>query len=141
MILLWFLSGILLALGIARYNKSNKLFWQLALSFTLGYAATVMVSRTINGDERSSENLVQVCPTQMPTAVFSTPLVYQTTAVMAPAKVTALESAVQVLTPGSHETIAISSEVYGRTRDQPLLTITQPPECLTKVISTLHDTG
>ena len=141
MILLWFLSGMLLAFGIARYNKSSKLFWQLALSFTLGYAATVMVTRTINSKERSSEDLVQVCPTQIPSVVANNPALFQTTAVMVPSKVTDLESAGQVFTPGQHEVFTISSKVYGRTRDQPQLTLLKPPECLTKVISTLHDTG
>lgn len=142
MILLWFILGILLAFGIARYNESNKLFWQLAISFILGYAATVMVTRTINGSERSSENLVQVCPTQMPTVVSGNSIVYLLADMtLAPTKVTALESAVQVLIPEEHEVSTILSKVFGRTRDQPLLTLTRPPECLTKVISTLHDYG
>lgn len=142
MILLWFVLGILLAFGIARYNESNKLFWQLAVSFILGYAATVMVTRTINGSERSSENLVQVCPTQMPTVVSGSNTVYLLAdTALAPTKVTALESAVQAFTPEEHEVSAILSKVFGRTRDQPILTLTQPPECLAKVISTLHDTG
>lgn len=142
MILLWFVLGILLAFGIARYNESNKLFWQLAISFVLGYAATVMVTRTINGSEQSSENLVQVCPTQMPTVVSGSDIVYLLAGTAtAPKKVTALESVVQVSTSEEREVSAILSKVFGRTRDQPLLTLTQPPECLTKVISTLHDTG
>lgn len=142
MILLWFVFGILLAFGIARYNESNKLFWQLAVSLILGYAATVMVIRTIGGSERSSENLVQVCPTQTPVVVSGSSTVYllaDTT--LAPTKVTALKSAVQAFTPEKHENSTILSKVFGRTRDQPLLTLTQPPECLAKVISTLHDSG
>ena len=141
MILLWFLSGILLAFGIARYNKSNKLFWQLAFCLTLGYAATIMVNRTFGSKERSSDDLVQVCPTQMPSVVISAPALSQITSVLAPSKVTDLNSAVQVFTPEEHEVLTASSKVYGRTRDQPLSTLTQPPECLAKVISTLHDTG
>lgn len=139
MILLWFILGMALAFGIARYNKSNKLFWQLAISFILGYAATVMVTRTI-GNERSSENLVQVCPTQMPTVVSGNSIVYLLADTsLTPTKVTALKSAVQAFTPEEHESSAISSEVFGRTRDQPTKTLTKPPECLTKGFSTHHD--
>lgn len=140
MILLWFTLGVLLVYGIARYNKSNKLFWQLTLSFILGYAATVMCTRTFG--ERSSKNLTQVCPTQAPT-MASGSIVYLLAGVdgLAPLKVTAFKPVSQVYTPEKCEKTAIPSEVFGRTRDQPILTITQPPECLTKVISTLHDTG
>ena len=38
MILIYFVLGFLLALGIARYNQSNKLFWTLFMSFVLGIA-------------------------------------------------------------------------------------------------------
>lgn len=140
MILLWFVLGMLLAFAIARYNKSNKLFWQLALSFVLGYALTVMYTRTFS--ERSSDNLTQVCPTQVPVVTSGNTLYLLTDACdMTSVKVTAFEPVSQVYTPTECEGVAISSEVFGRTRDQPILTITQPPECLTKVISTLHDTG
>lgn len=30
--------GALVILGISRYNKSNKLFWQLLMSFLIGFA-------------------------------------------------------------------------------------------------------
>ena len=119
MILLWFTVGIALALCIARYNESNKLFWQLALAFILGYATTVMVDRTFNGSGRSSEDLVQVSPTQMPTVVCGVATPFQTTTVLAPTKVTALNSAVQVTTPAENKVNASSSKVFGRTRDQP----------------------
>lgn len=140
MILLWFVLGILLALAIARYNRSQKLFWQLALSFVLGYALTVMCTRTFS--ERSSDNLTQVCPTQVSVVTSGNTLCLLTDDCnMTSVKVTAFEPVSQVYTPDECEKIAIPSKVFGRTRDQPLLTITQPPECLTKVISTLRDTG
>lgn len=119
MILLWFVLGILLAFSIARYNQSNKLFWQLVLAFIFGYATAVMIDRTINGNERSSDDLVQVSPTQMPTAVDGAMALFETTAVMESSKVTALNSVVQVLTPAEYEVVAASSKVFGRTRDQP----------------------
>ena len=142
MILLWFVIGILLAFGIARYNESNKLFWQLVLAFVLGYATTVMIDRSVNGRERSSVNLVQVCPTQMPNVVSGSSIVYllADTAV-APTKVTALESVVQESTPDKHENDTIPSMVSERTRDQPIQIIIQPPECLQKDTLIHHDTG
>lgn len=66
MILLWFFISILLAFGIARYNESNKLFWQLTISFILGYSAAVMVCRTFHHHEQSKNELKYVSPTQLP---------------------------------------------------------------------------
>lgn len=142
MIFTLFALGMLVAFGIARYNESNKVFWQLMLAWVLGYATIVMVHRTFGNDERNGENLVQMCPTQMSTVVSDASLLYllADTAVT-PTKVTALDSVSQVFTPEEHEVDSISSEVYGRTRDQPLQTLTPPPECLTKDFLTLHDSG
>ena len=140
MTLLYFFTAIILAFGIARFNESNKLFWELMISFMLGYAGTVMVDRTINGSKRSNESLVQVCPTQTPNVASSNNSVcLLADAALAPAKVTALKSVVQDITPEEREIEIIPSEVFGRTRDQPQQTLTQPPECLKKSISTHHD--
>ena len=127
MVLLWFTIGALLAFGIARYNESNKLFWQLILAFVLGYAAAVMVDRTF-GSERSNDDLVQVGPTQMPVIAPNSTFYSLADVMMAPTKVTALESVSQVYSLVENEVTIIPSKVYGRTRDQPLKTLTQPPE-------------
>ena len=131
MSVLIFISGILLALGIARYNESNKLFWQLAGAFVLAFAATVLVQRATQPSEKSSVDLVQVCPTQMPAVVSSSSFYYllADTAASAPVKVTALESVVQDNMPEERKKDTILSMVFGRTRDQPIQTLTQPPEC------------
>lgn len=142
MILLWFVLGMLLAFGIARYNESNKLFWQLVVSFALGYTATVMCTRTFGGDERSNDDLTQVGPTQVPVIATNSMLyLFGFADNLASTKVTALDLVSQDYAPVQNEVSVISSEVFGRVRDQPLLTLTQPPECLVKVISTHHETG
>lgn len=141
MILLWFTLGILLAFGIARYNESNKLFWQLVLAFVLGYAATVMVDRTVNEDERGNVNLVQVCPTQTSVDVQTAYLPLFNTSNMTSVKVTALKSVIQDYIPDVCKGCTTSSKVLGRTRDQPIKIDTMPPECLVKSSLTLHEYG
>ncbi len=139
MIVLWFIIGILLAFGIARYNESNKLFWQLTLAFTLGYAVTVMCTRTFGGDD-NNQNLTQVCSPQESVVVGVLPALFQTAYNMIHVKVTASNPVSQIYTPDTREIEIVMSEVYGRTRDQPQGKPIKPPElCLAKVISTLHD--
>lgn len=131
MSVLIFIFGILLALGIARYNESNKLFWQLTLCFVTAYAVTVLIQRITSSNENGT-GLVQVnCPTQMPTVVSTSSLYYllPDTTGTAPVKVTALDSVVQDITPKLYKNDTVLSMVFGRTRDQPILTLTQPPEC------------
>ena len=111
-----FILGTLLALCIARYNESNKLFWQLMLAFILGYTATVMVDRTINGSERNDEALVQVSPTQTP--IIATNVFTLVNNAEAPEEVTDPESVVKEM-PELYKSI-VSSKVFGRTRDQPV---------------------
>lgn len=63
MILLWFLVGLFLAGIIARMNKSNKLFWILFVSYMTGIAGVTLYKRCT--ENRSKENPVQVCSTQV----------------------------------------------------------------------------
>ena len=64
MTLALFLAAILLAFGIARYNKSNKLFWILTVSFMLGIAGTKVLYDTFTEKEQSEQSLDQAYPTQ-----------------------------------------------------------------------------
>ena len=143
MILLWFLLGIALILGIARYNESNKLFWMLLFAYVMGFAGTKMVLQTSNGNEQGNGNLTtQVYSTQAPTVSLSTLVYYITSNTEATNVVTAQTPVSQGYTPALSETKITLSEVFGRTRDQPTLTLIKPPElCLTKDFTTLHDTG
>lgn len=53
----------LIALLFARYNESNKLFWTLFVSLTLGIAGVNMVYNTCE-QEQSEQSLDQAYPTQ-----------------------------------------------------------------------------
>ena len=63
MALFWFICGILLICGIARYNESNKLFWTLLVSFVGTFAAASIVIATCNNDTKNVET--NVSPTQL----------------------------------------------------------------------------
>lgn len=126
--LIYFLAGILLAYGIARYNESNKLFWQLTLLFILGYAGVVLCTRALGNDEWNGEGSTQVCTTQMPVIAQASTDLFSLVGTdgLAPKTVTALHSAIQY-TFDEKESNPIPSEVYGRTRDQPTITLLKPP--------------
>lgn len=129
MILLCFLAAIITSFGIARYNESNKLFWQTMLAFLLGYAAFVMCERTF-GEDQNDGSITQVqCPTQGP-AISSGSLYYLLAGddSLTPAKVTAFKPVSQDCAPLMCDIEAILSKVFGRTRDQPRSINTQPPE-------------
>lgn len=64
MTLALFIFAIALAIGIARYNNSNKLFWTLLTCFILGIACTKIVSDTLSEKEQSEQSLDQAYPTQ-----------------------------------------------------------------------------
>lgn len=64
MTLFVYLLGLLLILGIARYNESNKLFWILFTTFTLGFAGTKMLYDTFKDKKQDGVNLNQAYPTQ-----------------------------------------------------------------------------
>lgn len=129
MVLLWFVLGIVLAFGIARYNESNKLFWTLLFSFVMGFAGTKMVLDSTSSKEKNNSNLTQVCSTQMQKTTLST-ITYYITNDMSKAEnvVTAQQSVSQGYTPATCETDVVLSKISGRTRDQPQLTLIKPPE-------------
>lgn len=52
MALFWFICGILLILGIARYNESNKLFWILLVSFIGAFTAASIVESALNKQKK-----------------------------------------------------------------------------------------
>lgn len=65
MTLTLFILGLLIILFIARYNESNKLFWQLLVAFVLCFAATKIVYNTFFAEKEQSElSLNQAYPTQ-----------------------------------------------------------------------------
>jgi hypothetical protein len=56
--------GVILALCIAKYNKSNKLFWILFTAITLGFAGTKMLYDTFGNKKQNEVSLKQAYPTQ-----------------------------------------------------------------------------
>ena len=82
MALFWFICGILLICGIARYNESNKLFWTLLVSFVGTFAAASIVIATCNNDTKSVAT--NVSPTQLyvstqPSSLYAMDMTYDTT--------------------------------------------------------------
>jgi len=61
------LAGILLILGISRYNENEKLFWQLFVSFIGAFAATVAVVSYLDNKEKQDKiEYLNTVPTQAP---------------------------------------------------------------------------
>ena len=82
MALFWFICGILLICGIARYNESNKLFWTLLVSFVGTFAAASIVIATCNNDTKNVK--ANVSPTQLyvstqPSSLYAMDMTYDTT--------------------------------------------------------------
>lgn len=136
MILLWFILGIALIFGISRYNESNKLFWTLLFAFVMGFAGTKMVLDSHPGDEQSNNSFTQVCPTQESIIVDASTVPFQAYVDMTPMKVTASNPVSQDFAPVNNEVRVTLSKVFGRTRDQPLSTLTEPPERKTGFFNT-----
>lgn len=69
--LLMILSSIVIALGFARYNKSNKLFWILLVSLLGGFAAKSMVNFAFV-DHKSEAKVIKsaYAPILAPTCSF-----------------------------------------------------------------------
>lgn len=62
--LLMILASIAIAVGFARYNQSNKLFWILLVSLLTGFTGAKMVSSTFT-DHKSEASYVKSTPTPM----------------------------------------------------------------------------
>ena len=69
--LLMILSSIACALGFARYNKSNKLFWILLVSLLTGFTGCKMISSAFT-DHKSETSIVKStsAPMLAPTCSF-----------------------------------------------------------------------
>ena len=139
MILTWFILGIAIIFCIARYNESNKLFWQLLLALLIGFSVTKMIQQV--NKSKSNVTLAQVYPTQVSKAQTWAIIAYNAY-VKESNVVTAQPLVSQEYTPVEHESEVILSKICGRVRDQPQEIITNPPElCLVKDSLTLHDYG
>ena len=127
MTLALFVFAVLLALGIARYNESNKLFWTLLTCFILGIACTKVVYDTFSEKEQSEQSLNQAYPTQglLPTAnafvLFNNADSYTTDV-----KVTS-KPVGQAITPDYIEPLFTLSNVSGATQGLTLHILPNPP--------------
>lgn len=116
MILLWLIIGLVLAIAIARINKSHKLFWAAFTSFAVGIAAESVITKV---NQKEEEPLTQVCPTQV---VSCTPNAYSFLADVPPTTQSLVPNpASQDTTPGSSEVSNLPMESYKET-------LTDPPE-------------
>lgn len=60
-----FLIGLLLIIGISRYNESEKLFWTLLISFVGTFAVTTAATKIMNQKRTNENTIVSSAPTQV----------------------------------------------------------------------------
>lgn len=123
-----FILGLLIILAIAKYNKSNTLFWTLFTGFTLGFAVIKMCRGAFSGEEQSESTVNQAYPMQELVAMdsdiaFFSEIVYNLTA---PVKETSIPAS-QVITPDYVELTPTLSNVLGVTQGLYLHALPNPP--------------
>lgn len=62
--LILFSLGIILILGISRYNENDKLFWKLFISFVGTFAAATFVYKYIESQKQDKVEYYKSAPTQ-----------------------------------------------------------------------------
>lgn len=117
MVVLLFILGTVLALGFARYNESNKLFWALFLSMTVGFAGATMLTGSSNKQDDEKTHM-QVCPMQAPTVASDIPCLLADAALEVNID-ESLDPAGQVNAPAESESKSVYSTIFGSARDQP----------------------
>lgn len=135
MTLALFVCAILIALLFARYNGSNKLFWTLFVSLTLGIAGVKVLSSAFDNKEQSEQSLDQAYPTQALPAAKDTCLCFFDNAIPAPKKETS-KPVSKANTPDYIESLCTLSDVSGVTQSLYLHVLPNPPN---KVA--FHDTS
>jgi hypothetical protein len=118
MVVLLFILGTILALGFARYNESNKLFWALFLSMTVGFAGATMLTSNGNNKQDDEKTHMQVCPMQAPTVASDVPCLLADAALEVNID-ESLDPAGQVNAPAQRESKSVYSTIFGSARDQP----------------------
>lgn len=68
--LLLLILSIFVALGFARYNKSNKLFWIILVSLLLGFTGKSMVNYAFVDHESEASTVKSTAPMLAPTCSF-----------------------------------------------------------------------
>lgn len=116
MIVLWLIVGLMLAICIARMNKSYKLFWAAITSFAIGIAAESVINKV---GQKEEENLTQVCQTQV---VVDAPNYYSFLADVPPTTQSLVPN------PVSQDTTPEQGEVSSLPKESFKETLTDPPE-------------
>lgn len=126
MTLLWFLLGIAIAIGIARYTKSNNIFWVAFVSLALGYAGVKLVYDSFGNENQSEMSLDQAWPTQgLPTAEDTCLCVFDNASNATPVKISS-NLVSQVYTPDYIERL-FTSGVSGATQGITFEILPNPP--------------
>lgn len=73
MTLLAFIATIGVISAIARYNESDKLFWQLLVSFVGAYAAVTVATKVLGEEKQNEVVMIEKAPMQ---ALESMPTLY-----------------------------------------------------------------
>lgn len=133
MTLALFILGLLLILGIARYNESNKLFWTLSIAYILGFACTKMVYDSFSTDEQSGPSLDQAYPTQgLATTGEACICFFDNVSSTTPTKETS-SLVSQVFTPDYIEHTPTLSDVSGVTQGLTIHALPHPPNSVSLV--------
>lgn len=62
--LFWFLTGLAICIGVARYNEEDNLFWKLAVAFIGSFAAATVVKTVMENNNQEKVVVVENAPTQ-----------------------------------------------------------------------------
>lgn len=127
MTLALFFLGLLIILGIARYNESNKLFWTLSIAYVLGFACTKMVYDSFGTDEQSEKSLNQAYPTQGLTMAANTAMFFIEDVNSSTLVKETSNPVGQVSTPDYVEQLLTLSNVSGVTQGLTLHALPNPP--------------
>ena len=127
MTLAWFILGILLILGIARYNNSNKLFWTFSIAYILGFAGVKMICDSFGTNEQSEKSLNQAYPTQGLSVAGNTYMCFFNTANSTTDVKETSKPVSQVSTPDYVELPITLSDVSGVTQGLTLHALPNPP--------------
>ena len=135
MTLALFVFAILVAILFARYNESNKLFWTLFVSLTLGIAGVKVLYDTCGHKEQSEQSLDQAYPTQALPVAKDTCLCFFDNIGSALVKETS-KPVSKALTPEYIEQLSTLSNVSGVTQGIYLHVLPNPPNNVA-----FHDTS
>lgn len=119
MTLFWLMLGLVISIGVARYNNDDNLFWKLAISLWGAYAAVAVIDNMISDNEQKKVVMVNEAPTQV---LQSVPCSFYTLADMSLAA-TLREKSPKPVSKDSliDQNDSLLSKVFGSARGQPFM--------------------